>query len=163
MLSPSPASWTVRGATFALWLLAAGSAAYWALKLGSAPTRSAPVAAGARGPASIDPTAIARLLGGSSTGNAVAAAPVPSLASRFNLVGVVAGVSSGGGAAVISVDGKPARPYRVGAQLEEGLVLQSVQGRRAVLAAQPDGPAVLTLELPALAQPQRGTPKAEPR
>lgn len=161
MLQPNSATWTVRGATFALWLLAAGSAAYWALKLGSAPSRPAPVASAARGLASVDPAAIARLLGGSST--AVAAAPQPSLASRFNLVGVVAGVASGGGAAVISVDGKPARPYRVGSQLDEGLVLQSVQGRRAVLAAQADGPPVLTLELPALAQPQRATPKAEPR
>lgn len=162
MLQPNPASWTVRGTTFALWLLAAGSVAFWALKLGSAPTRPAPVAARAPGPASVDPIAIARLLGGAAS-NGVVAAAQPSLASRFNLVGVVAGVASGGGAAVISVDGKPARPYRVGSQLDEGLVLQSVQGRSAVLAAQADGPPLLTLELPPLAQPQRGTPKAAPR
>ena len=79
---------------------------------------------------------------------AAAPAAMPSLASRLQLVGVVAGVRSGDGAAVISVDGKPARPYRVGASIEEGLVLQSVQGRRAVLAAQANGQSLLTLELP---------------
>ncbi|MDB5749783.1 MAG: hypothetical protein JWP65_204, partial [Ramlibacter sp.] len=89
-----------------------------------------------------------RLLGGVPAGpGAAAAVPVASLASRFQLIGVAAGASSGGGAAVIAVDGKPGRPYRVGSLVEEGLVLQSVQGRRAVLAAM-GGPPALTLELP---------------
>jgi general secretion pathway protein C len=53
---------------------------------------------------------------------------------------------------VISVDGKPARPYRVGSFVDDGLVLQSVHGRQAVIAsALGDGPAV-TLELPPLRQ-----------
>jgi general secretion pathway protein C len=63
-------------------------------------------------------------------------------------VGVVSDRSQQG-AALIVVDGKPARPYRVGSQVDEGLVLQSVQARRAVLASSANGPAVLTLELPA--------------
>jgi general secretion pathway protein C len=161
MLSPSP-SWTVRGATFALWLLAAASAAYWGLQLGAGPARVAPPADAAHGLAAVDPGAIARLLGG--VGAAPAAAPLPSLASRFALVGVVAGERSGGGAAVIAVDGRPARPFRVGSAVDEGLVLQSVQGRRAVLGP-PGGAAILTLELPPLAGPsvQRGTAKAAPR
>jgi general secretion pathway protein C len=46
------------------------------------------------------------------------------------------------------VDGKPAKPFRVGTMIEEGLVLQSVAARRAVLAESATGPAVLTLELP---------------
>jgi general secretion pathway protein C len=151
MVTPSPATWTVRGATFALWLLAAASAAYWGLKLGTGPALIAPPPAGGRVATAVDPAAIARLLGGTAPlPGASAPAPVATLASRFNLIGVAAGASSGGGAAVISVDGKPARPYRVGSIVEEGLILQSVQARRAVLAAQPTGPAVLTLELPAL-------------
>ena len=64
------------------------------------------------------------------------------------LVGVAAGARSGGGAALIAIDGKPAKPYRVGSAVDEGLVLQSVQARRAVLAATPEGPQVLALELP---------------
>ena len=148
MVTPMPATWTVRGATFALWLLAAGCAAFWGLRLGSAPEVAAPPPPGPRAVA-VDPAAIARLLGGTSAAPGMAgAAPVASLASRFQLVGVAAGARSGGGAAVISVDGAPARPYRVGTAIEPGLVLQSVQGRRAVLAAQPGGPPVATLELP---------------
>ena len=148
MLTPTPAPWTVRGATFALWALAAASVVYWGLKLGGNGSGVAARVPPPRQVAAVDPAAIARLLG--STPMAAAAAPtaLPSLASRLQLVGVVAGVRSGGGAAVIAVDGKPAHPYRVGTSIEEGLVLQSVQGRRAVLAAQADGPALLTLELP---------------
>jgi general secretion pathway protein C len=147
MLMPAPVPWIVRGATFALWALAAGSAAYWGLKLSSA-TRplTAPVAA-PRQVAPVDPVAVARMLG-SSPAAAAAPAPVIALASRLQLVGVAAGARSGGGAAVISVDGKPARPYRVGSAIEEGLVLQSVRGRQAVIASR-DGQPVLTLELPA--------------
>jgi len=61
---------------------------------------------------------------------------------------VVAGPGPDHGAALIAIDGKPAKPYRVGVQVDEGLVLQSVQGRRAVLAAADSGQQVLTLELP---------------
>jgi general secretion pathway protein C len=150
MLTPTPASWTVRGATFALWLLAAATAAFWALKVGSGTiTIAAPVTAG-RAMAAVDPAAIARLLGSASplpAAGGTAAAPVATLASRFTLLGVAAEVRSGRGAAVISVDGKPARPYRVGSALDEGLVLQSVKGRQAVI-AQANGQPVVTLELP---------------
>jgi general secretion pathway protein C len=146
MLTSLPSRWTVRGATFALWLLAAGSSAVWGLKLSTRPSGAAVAPAAARAAAPVDPAAIARLLGAGAS--ASAAAPVPTLASRFQLVGVVAGASSGGGAALIAVDGKPARPFRVGAAVEAGLVLQSVQGRRAVLAAAADAPPALTLELP---------------
>ncbi|GAB3662535.1 type II secretion system protein N [Ramlibacter alkalitolerans] len=149
MLTPAPAPWIVRGATFALWALAAGSAAYWGLKLSSAaPPVTAPVAAPRQvGP--VDPLALARLLGSSPTA-ATAAAPTPvvALASRFQLIGVAAGAHSGGGAAVIAVDGKPARSYRVGSTIEEGLVLQSVHGRQAVIASR-EGQPLVTLEVPA--------------
>jgi general secretion pathway protein C len=146
MLTPAPVSWIVRGATFALWALAAGSAAYWGLKLSAGtPPANAPVAAPRQvGP--VDPMAMARLLG-STPQTAAAPAPVVALASRLQLVGVAAGARSGGGAAVISVDGKPARPYRVGSVIEEGLVLRSVRGRQAVVASA-DGRSVLTLEVP---------------
>ena len=47
-------------------------------------------------------------------------------ANRFTLIGVLSGRSSGGGAALIAVDGKPAKPFRVGAAVDEGLVLQAL-------------------------------------
>ena len=55
----------------------------------------------------------------------------------------------GGGAALIAVDGKPAKPYRVGAVIDTGLVLQSLGPRQARLGASAEGPASLTLEMPA--------------
>ena len=154
MLTLTPATWTVRGATLALWALAAASAVFWGLKLGGT---SAPVLAPlppARAVLSADPGAIARLLGGSPD-VATATASQPTLASRFQLVGVVAGERSGAGAAVISVDGRPARPYRVGTSLDQGLVLQSVRGRSASIATSMSAQPLLTLDLP---QPRSEAP-----
>ena len=132
--------------TFALAALAAASAAYWVLKSSgtSAPATALPVALASATPA--DPQAVARALGGG-----VVLAPTPGevapAASRYVLTGVVADRSNRG-AALISVDGKPAKPVRVGASLDGGLVLKSVAGRRAVLATGVDAPAMVTLELP---------------
>jgi general secretion pathway protein C len=144
MVSNPGNRWAVAGGTFLLWGLAAASAVYWGMKLGSGPG-NAPMAPPAPSAPAADPAAIARLLGSSPV--AAAAAPVASLSSRFSLLGVVA-ETDGGGAALISVDGKPPKPYRVGAALDDGLVLQSVQPRRAVIAASMQGQAALTLELP---------------
>jgi general secretion pathway protein C len=135
-------NWAVAGATFVLWALVTASVVYWGLKLTARPgDGAAPVAIGDGAPA--DPASVARLLGATSA----LAAPVASLASRFALLGVVAGESHNG-AALIAIDGKPAKPFRVGTVVEEGLVLQAVESRRAVLAASIGGPPALTLELP---------------
>lgn len=147
MVSNSQSSWTVRVLTFVLWAAAAASLAYWGLKLGTRSAGGSAAAPAMRAPAAADPAAVARLLGHAPT--AAATAPVASLASRFSLVGVVAGASRGG-AALIGVDGRPPKPFKVGSSVDGSLVLQSVQDRRAVLAASAQGPAVLTLELPPL-------------
>jgi len=155
MQSNSQSIWWPRLAAFGLAALAAARAGYWGLKwpgTAAPSTASTPSMADAT-PA--DPQALARALGGGGgNGGAMSTAPVPllpSAASRLALVGVVANDKSGG-AALISVDGKPARPYRVGSQVDEGmgLVLQSVAPRRAVLASSVDGPTSLTLEMPLL-------------
>lgn len=162
MLSASPDPWIVRGATFALWALAAGSAVFWGLRLaGGERSISVPMSP-ARQVAAVDPEALARLLGSSPVAGTLAAPPpAVSLASRFQLVGVAAAARSGAGAAVISVDGKPARPFRVGSSIEEGVVLQSVRGRQAVLAS---GPTQVVLELPAVRAPLGAqAPIAAPR
>ena len=147
MVSNSHNRWAVAGATFVLWGLVAASAVYWGMKLATRPAAFAPAPLANRAPPAADPAAVARLLGASPA----AAAPLPSLASRFTLVGVVASRSNRG-AALIAVDGKPAKPFRVGAAVNEGLVLKSVESRRAVLAASADGPPVLTLDLPPVRQ-----------
>ena len=144
-VNQSHSRWAVRGGTFFLWAAVAGSAGYWGLKLFTQPPTGIVVQPVARVAPAADPAAVARLLGASP--QTAAAAPVASLASRFSLVGVVAGRSRRG-AALIAVDGKPAKPFRVGNPVEEGLWLRAVEARSAVLAASVDGPGVLTLELP---------------
>jgi general secretion pathway protein C len=144
MVSNSQNRLLVAGMTFILWALVAAGAVYWGMKLAARPGGPAIAPLATRTPVPADPVAVARLLGASP---AAAAAPVASLASRFALVGVVANRSHGG-AALIAVDGKPAKPFRVGATVDPGLVLQAVEGRRAVLAANADGPPVLTLDMP---------------
>ena len=48
----------------------------------------------------------------------------------------------------IAVDGKPAKPFRVGAAVDEGLVLQALGPRQAQLGASMGGPATVTLDMP---------------
>lgn len=135
----------VRLATFALWLLAAASAVYWGLRL-SVPAGGLAVPAVFASPPAPDGQAMASLLGAVPV--ASPAAPVASSASRFALVGVLAGRQSGGGAALIAIDGQPAKPYRVGATVDAGLVLQSLGQGQAQLGASRDAAATLTLQIP---------------
>ncbi|MGE5865011.1 MAG: hypothetical protein ACM32J_07920 [Rhizobacter sp.] len=90
---------------------------------------------------------------------AAAAAPPPE-STRFKLLGVLAPPgavqSAGPGVALISVDGKPPRPYRAGARVEDRLVLQSVGLRTAALGPA-DGPAAFTLEIPRMPDAATGT------
>lgn len=144
MATVSQSRWALPVITLTVWTLAAGSMTYWGLKLVSGGNLVAAPPAPAAAPA-VDPLIVARVLGA----RAQAAAPQASLASRFALQGVVAG-SPGGGAALIAVDGKPARPFRVGSSVEEGLILQSATARQATLAATRDGPALVRLEMPQL-------------
>ncbi len=150
---PSYSLWWLRIATFTLAALAAASAAFWVLKW----TATAPAPASAALPASTaaaaDPLAVARLLGGGQASMAAAPTAQPDTsASRFQLTGVVADRRTGG-YAVIAIDGKPAQPYRVGARVDDALVLHSVAPRSAALAASVDAPISIKLELPPLVQP----------
>lgn len=138
--------WGIRLATLVLAALAALSGTYWVLK--STHANSVSTAAPSAGFASLDPQALARALGGGVGASATEAAAVD---TAYVLVGVLAD-SQRGGAALIAVDGKPAKPYRVGATVDGKLVVQSVAARRAVLAASMEGPAQLTLELPPLSK-----------
>lgn len=134
----------MQGVTFAVWALAAASAAYWGLKLSARPDAGTLAPQASRAALVPEPAAIARLLGESQP---AALAPAANLSSRFNLVGLA---SQGGrtAIAVIAVDGKPARPFRVGSQVDDGLVLQAVEGRRALLGPGVGAPPALALELP---------------
>lgn len=139
--------WGIRLATLALAALAALSATYWVLK--STHVDSVSTAASATGFSTMDPQALARAFGGGGLVTPAGAPVAPS--TSYVLVGVLADRQHGG-AALIAIDGKAAKPYRVGATVDNNLVLQSVAARRAVLAPAVDGPAQMTLELPPLSR-----------
>lgn len=146
MTSPySAARWHAPVATTGLWALAAGAAVFWALRLASPAEPVAAAAALPRAAVSADAEAVARLFG---VLPAEQVAPeAPAAASRFALSGVVADPSNRG-AALISIDGKPPRPFRVGSRVGDSYVLQSVDVRAATLGTSADGPAAFTLQLP---------------
>ncbi len=133
---------------FLIWAAVAAGVVFWALRLGVAPTAvpaGPAVAFDAAVPRAAD---LSRLLGAPPAAAAVAA-PVPVAESaRFRLLGVIAGGrAAGGGVALLVVDGKPPRAYRVGAPIDATLRVQSVT-RRGVAIGAPGAPASVTLELP---------------
>ena len=138
------ARWASRLVTFVLWALALASAAYWGLK-STADAAGPQTAVSTLTRSSIDTAAVARVLGAAPLG--VAAETLVNPSTRFVLSGVIAGRGHGG-AALISVDGKPSKPYRVGSAVDGSLLLQSVGPRRAELANSLVGPAAFALELP---------------
>ena len=142
--SPSGArsAWGARGLAFVLWSLAAVCAVFWGLRLGAAPTLPAGAVSVAQVPDPADPQSVARLLGGQ-----VLTEAGPTESGRLVLQGVVSGVS-GAGAALIAVDGEPARPFRVGSPVQRDLWLQSLQPRQARLGPGPRGVTTVILELP---------------
>ena len=106
------------------------------------------------------PLELARLLGATAP---VAAGPGPGPKDRFILSGVIAS-GVGQGAALIAVDGKPARPFAVGSELAPGYVLVSVAPREAMLAEGLFAPvrAVLSLPMPRQAESSAVPPVIAP-
>ena len=149
MFQNASGRWPSRIVTLLVWLLAGASVMYWGLKLSGPSSASMNATVATSGAAQSDPGMVAYLLGVRQSAVSAPTADAPPAPSRFSLTGVIAGHTNHG-AALISVDGKAPKPYRVGSQIEPGLVLQSVAPRRAVLAASADGPAAFTLDLPPL-------------
>ena len=143
-----------RLSAFIIWAIVAASIAFWGLRLFVKP----PVApahtqlASDSGPARVDLT---RLLGAPPPVT-VASVQAPAISSRFQLTGVMAPREAGQqGIALIAVDGKMPRPYRIGAPIDGELVLQSVSLRTASIGPSRGSPAVV-LELPVLPPPATG-------
>ena len=148
-----------RLSAFVIWALIAATAVFWALRLfvHPAPPPAHAVALSDSGAGRADLT---RLFG--ATRVVVAAVPEAQASSRFRILGIVAprptsaGAPGEGGVAVIAVDGKPARAFKVGSRIDNDLVLQSVSLRTASIGpARGAGPAVL-LQIPPLAMPAAG-------
>ena len=142
--------WSTRIVTFTLSALAAASVVYWGLKVWGLSTPAAPSSALVEPMSAVSSQAIARALGGGMAAVATASTAAPA-ASRYDLIGVVAGRIRAG-AALISVDGQDAKPVRVGNLVDNEMVLESVNGRQAVLSASTGTAAKLTLEMPKLTQ-----------
>lgn len=124
-------------------MLAAASVVFWGLRLAAPPESTAPPAL-VSAPVAVDPAEVAKAFGATT---APLASLAPDAGNRFVLLGVVADGDQRG-AALIAVDGKAPRPYRVGQQLGDGYVLQSVDLRAAKLGAGADTPTLLTLQMP---------------
>lgn len=146
MQMPSWTDWLPRLGALGVGLLLAASVVFWMLRWpASEGTAALPVVAASEEAPVPNASAVARLLGAPAA--ATQAADVPDASSRFRLTGIV-GQGAGQGVALLSVDGKPAKPYRQGSVVEEGWLLRSVQQRSIALAADASGPVRLTLELP---------------
>jgi general secretion pathway protein C len=156
--------------TLVVWALVAAGTLFWGLRLlVSAPSvpPSTPVAA--------QGTAVhgdlTRLLGADPAPDPVASAAAPPPDARFQLIGVVtprAPAAAREGLALIAVDGKPAKAYRVGAVIDGQTVLKSVAARGAMLGPRDGAPQVsLSLVPPPAAAtgalPSLGPPLSPPR
>ncbi len=130
-------------ALLCVWGGVAFSAVSWGLRwsaMGQSPSGITQVVPGN---VDIDTSQVGRTLGAIPVSGAAA----PSWTNRLQLQGVLVGDASQG-VALIAVDGKPAKPYRLGAQVAEGLILQSVQARRVNLGATVQGAPSVVLDLP---------------
>lgn len=150
-----------RWLAFVIWAAVSATAAFWGLRL-FAPGTPAPAhtltvatAAAARGD-------LTRILGvdGMPMAAATSRETVPAEERRYQLLGVAApraAADSREAVALIAVDGKPARAYRVGAAVDGDTVVLSVSARNVALGPR-GGAATVALELPALPPPATGTP-----
>ena len=155
--------------TALVWALVAGSALFWGLRAGGTgqPAQAQLAGGPAVGAVPVDTRTVARVLGAPEPTQA--AAPVPDVTSRLALRGIV--THEGRGAALIAVDGKPAKPVRVGAALEGvegGWKVISLTPRTVLLRA---GEQQARLEMPPLsarssagdaAAPMRAAPQPAP-
>ncbi len=145
-----------RLSAFVVWALVAATVVFWSLRLGvHAPAAPPYAVAVGEGPALRGD--LSRLLG---TAPVASVAAAPEAASRFRLLGVVApkdaGAGGASGVALIAVDGKMPKAFKVGSSVDGDLMLQSVSLRSASIATGRSAPA-LTLDLPPLVPAATGT------
>lgn len=142
--------------SFWVWAVVFAASMFWLLRLTASPY-PAPDYVLSKQDSQFAGADLSRLLGATSViANENLAAPPE--ASRFQLTGVIAGRTpdSALGLALIAVDGKPPKPFAVGALLDGKWVVQSVV-QRSVAIGPPGGAAMVTLELPLLPDPATGS------
>lgn len=139
---PSPSVWSAR----LLWLCVGLSLAHWGWRWwGQTPPEPVPLVPAQR--LAVEPDMVARGLGFAQFGDVtLAAAPTT---SNHVLLGVVRD-HDGYGLALIATNGQPAKAYRVGAAVADGVWLGALGVRDVALVAQPGGAVVTHLSLPPL-------------
>lgn len=141
-----------------VWAVVAASALFWGLKLMvKAPPAPAQVQV-ADGSDALRGD-LTRLLGTDAPAPLAAGEPAPAADARFNLLGVVSPRSPQAareGVALIAVDGKPAKAFRIGGVVDGQTVLQSVEPRGATLGPR-DGPSQIALRIAPPAAAATGT------
>jgi general secretion pathway protein C len=146
-----------RWLAFVVWALVGGTAVTWLLGMLAVPA-AVPAHAVAVDTTPSLRSDLTRLMGADPV-EPVQFAATPASDSRFKLLGVVAatgGAAASKALALIAVDGKPARAYRVGAAVDGDLVLQTVHARGVELGPGGGGAAV-KLDLALLAAAATGT------
>lgn len=146
-----------RWVAFGVWAAVAATAVAWGLRL-FVPSPAVPAHASVALPTAAVGD-LTRLFGVDAVAEVDAEEPEPVADARFQLIGVVAPRPAGAaaeGLALISVDGKPPRAFRVGATVDGEQVLQSVQARGATLGPR-GGAALVALSIPPPAPAATGT------
>ncbi len=129
--------------SFMLFIALCASGAYWGMQFFQPPPR-AMIAPPSTAIVLPDVSAAAGLLGG----RVQAAA-----ASNFQLTGIILADHPAGSLAIIAANGKPARPFRVRAEIQPGVSVQEVQRNYVLLS---DHGASKRLDLPVNAKTQPG-------
>jgi general secretion pathway protein C len=143
--------WMIRLTTLSLWGIAAGSAAFWSLQQVGTHAGSPPkVLDTTSSELSLQPPTqqVALALGAKEANGATDEGTLAAAQARFQLVGVLAQAAWGHkqGVALLSVDGKPAKPYRIGVAIEDGFEVTALTPRTVSIGSK--GTAAFTLELP---------------
>lgn len=157
----------VRIGSFVVWGLVAASAVFWGLRMAGSST-AIPAPTVSMGEPNVSPEVADRFWGRPAVEPQAAIATVsrPDIISRFKLTGVAAPRFAGeSGLAVIAVDGRPPRVYRVGASVDGELMLRQVGARSATLGSASDAnnpQASFVLEMPVQGNVAQGVPQPLP-
>ena len=135
--------------SFILFIALCASGTYWGMQFFQPQPRTM-IAPPAAAPALPDVSAAAGLLGGR-----VQAA----VASNFQLTGIILADRPAESLAIIAANGKPARPFRVQAEIQPGVSVQEVQRNYVLLS---DHGTTKRLDLPLNAKNQPGMNSAMP-
>lgn len=117
------AAWLPRLASLVLFIALCALATYWALTFSAMRTIPVPQSARVAQTEAVETGAVATLFGGSAQGGP----------RDVQLLGVVAEVDGGAGAAIVSLDGGPPKAVRAGASLSQQIRLAEIRQRSVVI------------------------------